>query len=259
LADRVLASRDFGSNVLLLADVVKVMALVGRGEYEQSVASVASALGALAADRGSAVPALSVGDKVSLLDAYFQRLVQANQFVVAIKAFTLVRDGSSDPEIKAFATSRLTRLEQVGKPAPAISGTDLDGRPVSLADLRGNSVLVVFWASWCVNNAEEVARLEAVYEAYRGRGFRVVGISLDSLDEREKSAGGVRAAVRHFVMDHNIRWPNLISGTGAQDYSRAFAVTEVPANVLIGRDGTIIGLDLTGANLDKSVAMAVGR
>jgi thiol-disulfide isomerase/thioredoxin len=263
VAERVLRSQETSSTVVLLADVVKIMAEVGRGAYEESLASLTSALGETGPARGrpgaSLPPPLPLASRLTVLDAYFQRLTQGDQFVIARKAFTLVRDRTADPTVKAFAASRLARLDMVGKPAPPIAGTDVDGRPVRLADFHGNVVLVVFWASWCLNNAEEVPRLDAVSAAYHDRGLRILGINLDSLQEGGKSLDAVRPAVRQFLLEHNIRWPNLINGSGDQDYARAYAVQEVPANVLIGRDGTVIQLDLTRSNLEKAVARAVGR
>jgi peroxiredoxin len=257
VADRVLQSKETSSKVALLADVAKVMAQVGRGAYEESLASLTSALGA---GPGAALPhALPATAQLTLLEAYFQRLSQGEQFAVARKAFNLVRDRTTEPTVKAFVASRLARLDLIGKPAPPIAGTDLDGRPVRLADSHGDVVLVVFWASWCLNCAEEVSRLDAVYAAYRDRGLRILGINLDPLQESVKSADAARPAVRQFLLEYNVRWPNMINGTGDQDFARAYAVSEVPANVLIGRDGTIIELDLTRANLEKAVARAVGR
>jgi peroxiredoxin len=262
VANRVLRSKETASRVILLADLVKIMAEVGRGAYDESLASLTSALGE--PDRGRAGQAevphpLPLDSRLLLLDAYFQRLTQGGQFAIARKAFSMVRDRSTDPAVKAFADTRLARLDLVGKPAPPISGTDVDGHPIKLADFHGNVVLVVFWASWCLNNAEEVARLDAVYDAYRDRGLRIVGINLDSLQDGGKISDGVRSVARHFLVEHNVRWPNLISGQGDQDYSRAYAVSEIPANVLIGRDGTVIHLDLTRSNLEKAVDHAVGR
>ncbi len=264
VAQRVLRSKDASSKVTLMADLVKIMAEVGRGAYEESLATLSSAIlsqaeRARVAQVEAPVHALPVADRLMLLDAYFQRLTQGDQFGIARKAFGLIRDRSGDPSLKAFAASRLARLDLVGKPAPPIAGTDLDGRPVRLDDAKGNVVLVVFWASWCLNNAEEIPRLDAIYDAYRDRGLRIIGINLDSLQEGGKSAEAVRPAVRQFQMEYNVRWPNLINGTGDQDYARAFAVSEVPANVLIGRDGTVIHLDLARSNLEKVIARAVGR
>ena len=87
----------------------------------------------------------------------------------------------------------------------------------------------------------------------------VVGINLDSLQDGGKVSDGVRSAARHFLMEYNVRWPNLMNGLGDQDYARAYAVSEIPANVLIGRDGTVIHLDLTRSNLENVIARAVGR
>jgi len=259
VADRVLQSNDTSTKVTLLADVAKVMAQVGRGAYDESLASLARAL-ATGAEPDAAVPhPLPATAQLTLLEAYFQRLSQGEQFAVARKAFSRVLDRTTDPTVKAFAAGRLARLDLIGKPAPPIAGTDVDGRPVRLADSRGDVVLVVFWASWCLNCAEEVARLDAIYTAYRDRGLRIVGINLDTLQESVKTPDAAKPAVRQFLLEYNVRWPNLINGAGDQDFARAYAVSEVPANVLIGRDGTVIHLDLTRANLEKVVARAVGR
>jgi peroxiredoxin len=263
IAIRVLQSKETSSRVILLADLVKIMAEVGRGAFDESLASLTAALDdpdrAPAGAVAGAPHPLPVDARIALLDAYFQRLSQGDQFAIAKKAFTAVRDRTTDAGIKAFAASRLARLDLIGKPAPSINGNDLDGRPVHSVDFQGNVVLVVFWASWCVNNAEEVARLDAVYSAYRDRGLRIVGISLDSLQDGGKNTDASRSAARHFLLEYNVRWPNLINGSGDQDFARAYAVSEIPANVLIGRDGTVIHLDLTRSNLEKVIARAVGR
>ena len=65
--------------------------------------------------------------------------------------------------------------------------------------------------------------------------------------------------IRRFLLDHNVRWPNLVNGDGAHDYAAAYGVTEIPTNVLIGRDGTVIHVDLSRKNLAQVVARAVGR
>jgi peroxiredoxin len=257
VADRLLRSKEISSKVVLLSDVVKIMAQVGRGAYEESLASLTSMLGG---GGGAALPhALPATAQITLLEAYFQRLSQGEQFALARKAFNLVLNRTTDPTVKEFVASRLARLDLIGKPAPPIAGTDLDGRLVRLADSRGDVVLVVFWASWCLNCAEEASRLDAVYAAYRDRGFRILGVNLDPLSEDGKSPDAVRTSARQFLLEYNVSWPNLINGAGDQDYARSYAVSEVPANVLIGRDGSIIHLDLTRSNLEKSVARAVVR
>ena len=142
----------------------------------------------------------------------------------------------------------------IGKPAPAIQGTDLSGRPVDLAAWKGDVVLVVFWASWCVPSSAETAWLDKAYTDYQSRGFRIVGINLDPLQKDGPKLETIMPNIKRFLLEHNVRWPNLVNGTGAQDYARAYGVAEIPTNVLIGRDGNVVHLDLSRKNLETVVA-----
>jgi hypothetical protein len=65
--------------------------------------------------------------------------------------------------------------------------------------------------------------------------------------------------IRRFLLEHNVRWPNLVTGEGARDYASAYGVTEIPTNVLIGRDGRVVHLDLSRKKLADVIARAVGR
>jgi thiol-disulfide isomerase/thioredoxin len=120
-------------------------------------------------------------------------------------------------------------------------------------------VLVVFWASWCLPSSAEVAWLDQVYEAYRNRGFRILGINLDALESGDPKLERIMPNIRRFLLDHNVRWPNLVNGTGARDYAKAYGITEIPTNVLVGPDGTVIHLDLSRKNLDPVIARAVSH
>ena len=153
----------------------------------------------------------------------------------------------------------MRQLDLIGKPAPPIVGTDIDGKAVRLQDFKGDVILVVFWATWHVPAAEDVAWLDRAYEAYKGRGFRILGVNLDSSQDGGQKLETVMPNIRRFLIDHNIRWPNVINEPGDRDYAKSYGVNEIPANVLIGRDGTVICLDLTQANLERVVAKAIGR
>lgn len=263
-ADRVRTSPDHPSPVVrLLAETINIIATADRGAFDESLADLGRLVGAGASGTRPGTPApaavLDTPSLLSLCGAYYQRLVQAGRFNVARKAFALLHRESTNPDVKEFSSHRLRQLELIGKPAPAINGTDVDGRPFNLAALKGHVVLVVFWASWCVPNAAEVTWLDQVYSDNRERGFRIVGVNLDTLQNGGSRPEAVMPSVRRFLLDHNVRWPNVINGQGTADYAASYSVTEIPSNVLIGRDGSVIQLDLSRKNLDQAVARAVAK
>jgi thiol-disulfide isomerase/thioredoxin len=260
-ADTVIRSGGPSPAVVALAHLVKIIAEADRGAYEESLESLRRALARKpeADPTGSSSPHLQADEIVGICEAYYQRLLEGDQFEIARRAFRLALEASSVPAVRDFLESRLKRLELVGKPAPPIEGTDLDGRPFRLADHQGKVVLVVFWASWCLPCAAEVAWIQQVERTYRPQGFQVIGINVDILQNGGEKLETVLPNIRRFILDQNIGWPNLIDGMGNRDYAAAYGVTDIPANALIGRDGKVIHLDLGRRNLQTVVARAVAH
>ena len=260
VAERVIQAKDSSPQVVWLAHLVNIVAEADRGAYKDSLASLSAALrlkgknanGSKIADDPAA---LSIGTRASIVDAYYQRLVRDDQFEIARRAMRMIAENSEAPAIRDLASGRLQQLDLVGKPAPLIRGTDTDGKPFKLEAGKGDVVLVVFWASWCVPNAQEIPWLDAAHRTYGDHGFRIVGVNLDAGPD-----GGQETAmpnVRRFLLDYNVSWPNLINGQGEKDIAKAFGVQEIPANVLIGRDGKVSHLDLNGPRLERAVAKAI--
>jgi peroxiredoxin len=249
--------------VHFLARTIDVIASADRGDYEESLADLRALIEASSKRNRpgeGAAASLDTSSALAICEAYYQRLIQGDQFDAARKAFQLLMKEANNPAVKAFSASRLSQLDMIGKPAPAIQGTDLDGKPVSLADLKGNVVLVVFWASWCLPSSAEVAEVDQVYSTNQSKGFRVLGVNVDALQTNGPKIDTLLPNIRRFLLDNNVRWPNLINGTGPNDYAKAYGVAEIPSNVLIGRDGNVIHLDLSPRkNLASVVARAVGR
>ncbi len=247
--------------VQFLARTIDIIASADRGAYDESLSDLRTLIDTTSnRSRPGDGPAASLDTSalVAICEAYYQRLIQGDQFGVARSAIRLLLSESDNPGVKAFCSSRLNQLDMIGKPAPAIQGTDLDGKPVSLAGLKGNVVLVVFWASWCLPSSTEIAALDQVYGTYRDRGLRILGINVDALQNDSPKLETIMPNIRRFLLDHNVRWPNLINGTGASDYAKAYGVAEIPTNVLIGRDGAVIHLDLSPQkNLGPVVARSV--
>lgn len=240
-----------------LASLVKLIGESDRGDFEGSLRDLHGLLAAKAEAADGAV--LTTPELLGVADSYYQRLVHAGRYDVAEKAFRLVLEKAEEPEVRDYLAARLNRLKLVGRPAPAIAGKDLDGRPFDLAAHRGKVVLVVFWASWSLPSAAEVAWLQETYDADHDLGFEIVGVNLDPLQDEKASPESFLPAARRFAIDYNLRWPNLLNGPDAADHARAYGVTQIPASVLIDRDGKVAGLDLVRKNLEPAVSKLLGR
>jgi thiol-disulfide isomerase/thioredoxin len=117
------------------------------------------------------------------------------------------------------------------KLAPAVSGTDLGGHPMTLSQYAGKVVVLNFWASWCPPCRSEAAALEQVYTDTRASGVQFVGV-----DIREN---GVSDGV-HFETNHHIDYPSFSDQAShiALDF-RSTGVQSPPTTIIIDRQGRI--------------------
>jgi cytochrome c biogenesis protein CcmG, thiol:disulfide interchange protein DsbE len=76
---------------------------------------------------------------------------------------------------------------QIGEAVPALVLTALDGRTFDLANLRGQVVLVNYWATWCAPCRKEMPKLDAFYRRHHGQGLEIIGISIDFPRDFEKA------------------------------------------------------------------------
>lgn len=262
-AEAVLKGTSTSPQVRSLAALVNMVAEANRGAYQESLDSLMGLIRindkAQSENPGVARPvaAIPISTRLSLIDAYYQRLVQGEQFEIARKAMAMVSERTDSDEIKSLVSGRIKQLDLVGKPAPPIVGTDLDGNAVNLAENKGQVVLVIFWASWYRPAAEDATLLNRIQRVYSEKGFRILGINVDTAADGGQTVEAVLPAVHRFLLDHNVSWTNLINGEGEADYAKAFSVDEIPATFLVGRDGRVVHLDLTRSNFEKAISQAV--
>jgi thiol-disulfide isomerase/thioredoxin len=244
-----------------LAASVVLITRADRGEFEQSLADLKQFLARRAAAQVPDNRRLAGPLVCALGEAYLQRLIHGGRLDIARQVCHLgVGANHPDPLVPSYFAERLARLEMVGKPGPAIEGTDIDGKPVRLADLKGKVVLIDFWASWCPPCVASFPQIREMLLAHRDQGFAVFGVNLDALGQdptgKRADSRTVLSTVRTFLLEHRASWPNLI-GDSAEAVAKAYKVNEVPANFLVGRDGTIVQVELSGEALSRAVAQAV--
>jgi cytochrome c biogenesis protein CcmG, thiol:disulfide interchange protein DsbE len=68
---------------------------------------------------------------------------------------------------------------EIGKAAPELVVTELDGQTFDLARLRGKVVLVNYWATWCAPCRKDMPKLDAFYRRYHDQNLDMIGISID--------------------------------------------------------------------------------
>ncbi|TAH44006.1 MAG: AhpC/TSA family protein [Bacteroidetes bacterium] len=137
----------------------------------------------------------------------------------------------------------------IGSMAPEISLPSPEGNPVSLSSLKGNVVLVDFWASWCGPCRQENPFIVSLFKKYKSKGFTVFGVSLDENAEAWKNA----------ISKDGLTW-NQVSELKKWDsqVAKAYGVDAIPFSVLLDKEGKIIGKGLRGPELENKIREALG-
>lgn len=252
-AEQAIATPELASDARALAQLVNVMAEADRGQYDESFESLRKFLLARQADGNQGEP-IAPETALAMGEAYFQRLVQGGRYDYAEKLCRSILENTRNPALKSHFAERLARVQMLGKPAPAVSGTDVDGKTIQLADYAGKVVLVDFWATWCPPCSPQMLRLNALHEKFKDQGFEVVGVNLDAARQGAGDAQAVASTVRRFLINHGVAWPSVLNGA---ELAQTYGVRDIPANFLIGRDGKVIGFELSEQALVKAVAAAV--
>jgi peroxiredoxin len=157
-----------------------------------------------------------------------------------------------DPKIKATAMGQYIaqqvaegKINGNGTLLPDFSQADTSGKAVSLSSLRGNYVLVDFWASWCGPCRQENPNLVAAFNKYKGKKFTVLGVSLDKAKE---------AWIDAIHMD-GLAWTHISDLQGWQNsVAQQFQIFNIPQNFLLDPDGKVIGKNLRGPALERKLA-----
>ena len=116
-----------------------------------------------------------------------------------------------------------------GSPAPEFSLPRLEGGgPLALESLRGQVVLVNFWATWCKPCEEEMPAMQRLYEALAPEGFELLAVSVDE----------DASLVADFVNRMGLTFPVLLDTD--QAVARSYQTFRFPETLLIGRDGVVV-------------------
>lgn len=119
---------------------------------------------------------------------------------------------------------------EVGDRVPAYSAPSLEGGEVSFADHFGEVVLVNVWATWCGPCRVEMPSIQALYDTYTDRGFRVLAISVDAGSDN-------RQVVEKFASEYELSFPILLDRDSR--ITRLLRTVGVPETFVLDREGRI--------------------
>jgi cytochrome c biogenesis protein CcmG/thiol:disulfide interchange protein DsbE len=164
--------------------------------------------------------------------------------LIAASALYILRDISLQSDFSTVPAL-------VNYPAPQLTLTDLQGATPSLADLRGQVVLVNLWATWCAPCKEEMPTLQAYFDKHVDQGFIIVAIN----------DGDPKPDVEQFVQDFQLTFPIWLDPTYIAT-EQAFKTLNLPSSYVIDRGGTVRLMWVGGISrrmLDKYVTPIINE
>lgn len=146
--------------------------------------------------------------------------------ILAFLGWGLLERSESRPEVGDAAPDFTLRL---------FDGyyNEFDNGQVTLADLKGQIVVINFWASWCVECRVEARDLEEAWQDYRDKGVVLIGVDFDDTEVK----------ARAYLEEFGITYPNGLDGRGHITDNR-YHITGVPETFVVDRSGTITSVKI---------------
>ncbi len=151
---------------------------------------------------------------------------------------TVHTSASDAPKPAAMMQNHIANVSAVAGVNPAQKGhaTDFswynsDGEKMSLADFRGKTVLINFWATWCPPCKAELPDIEAISRQYSPKGLVVVGVS-------EDAGKNALRDVSNFTSQHGLTYQIVLDDNSIADaYGN---INAIPTSFIVGKDGKIL-------------------
>lgn len=124
-------------------------------------------------------------------------------------------------------TIRLLENTALHLPAPDFSTTGYNGENICLSSFKGQTVILDFWASWCMPCIKSIPHLKTVHQKYKDKGLAIIGISIDSNKSKWINA------IKKYQLD---AWQQCLD----TDIKTLYSTTLVPKIIVIDKEGKII-------------------
>ena len=145
----------------------------------------------------------------------------------------------------------LNKPVEIGNKAPDILLENPEGKEIKLSSLKGQYVLIDFWASWCGPCRRENPNVVRLYHQYKDKGFTVYSVSLDDNLEQWKAA----------IINDQLAWPHHVSDLMKWNslVVQLYKFNGIPHTVLLDKNGVIIAKNLRGLELEQKLQELLGK
>ena len=141
----------------------------------------------------------------------------------------------SYPDKSKFIDTKIKQIKSIGKPFELEFQDAITGTKISVKDLKGQVVVLDFWATWCGPCVAEMPKMKKLYAKYHDEGVQFIGISLDKSEDE----GGLDA-LKKYVSEKEIPWPQYyLRKDGDIGFSNSWGISGIPALFIIDKKGNL--------------------
>lgn len=136
---------------------------------------------------------------------------------------------------------RTSSIPKIGDKFPDFKYMDIEGKKGSITALKGNLILVRFWADWCPYCREEMPVIEKIYKEYEKKGFSVLAINVKQSKEK----------VETFVAELNLSFPIILDKDAR--IAKLCGVRAIPTTFIVDRNGIVREIIVGEVFKEKSI------
>jgi peroxiredoxin len=177
-------------------------------------------------------------------DFFYGQAVELNSFIDTSLSKSFESKGITQMLAGLKEKGDKPTANYIGRQFKFVTLKDSSGLDINTSKLKNKYTLFVFWASWCGPCRAQHNELNSIFEKYKSKGFKMVGISFDTEKEKWLTA----------IHRDKLNWLQLID-TKAFDgeLAKYYQIQAIPTNFLIDKKGNIISIGLNSKEVDEKL------
>ena len=165
----------------------------------------------------------------------------------------ILQNVNSNGEGYKWVVAKNQTTSNIGK-VFQFAGKCIDGKELYSEQLKGNVVLLDFWAFWCGYCLAEIPDLKELNKKYYNQGLRIIGVFNDYHIEQ----------LKEYVCKHKINWPQLVEQNANESsfmhpLAKRCGFTGLPRYLLLDRDGKLAATSVRLEHLEPRILELLGR